>query len=105
MKLVAAIAAALLSASCNPEVPTSTPDGAWRAFRKAVERSNNPGAFKLLSARDQAALKARAADAGPNVEPSSMLHVDRRSLPPWREMKVDQQGNSASVTIDRKSVV
>lgn len=93
--------AAIVAPACNPEVPTATPDGAWRAFRKAVERSNNAGAYRLLSADDQAALTSRAADAGPGVQPAQMLNVDRRSLPPWRDMRVsvDEGGERAAVTI------
>jgi len=90
---------ALLAASCNPEVPTATPDGAWRAFRKAVDRSNKIAAFALLSAGDQAALKARAADAGDKLKPRDMLNVDRRNLPAWRDMRVEVQGERAVVII------
>ena len=94
---VAALLAALLSPACNPEIPTSTPDGAWRAFRKAVEQSDGPGAFSLLCDKDQSALRARAADASPNVKAEEMFNVDRRSLPPWRGMRVESQGDAAAV--------
>jgi len=89
----------LCAVACNPEVPTETPDGAWRAFHKALERRRPSSAFDLLSAADQAALAARAKSAGGSVKAQDMLLVDRRSLPPWQEVEAEVTGEVAVIRI------
>ena len=92
-------ALALCAVACNPEVPTETPDGVWRAFHKALERRRPDPAFELLSAADQGALAARAKAAGASVKAVDMLIVDRRRLPPWEHVEAEVTGDRALVRI------
>ncbi len=93
------MALTLCAVACNPEVPTETPDGVWRAFHKALDRRRPGSAFDLISAADQGALAARAKAAGGSVKAQDMLIVDRRSLPPWQEVEAEVTGDRAVIRI------
>jgi len=93
------MALTLCAVACNPDIPTETPDGAWRAFHKALDRRRPDPAFDLLSAADREALTARAKAAGSSVKAKDMLIVDRRSLPAWEELEAEIDGDRAVIRI------
>ena len=81
------MALTLCAVACNPDIPTETPDGAWRAFHKALDRRRPGPAFDLLSTADRQALTARAKAAGSSVKP------------PWEELEAEVDGDRAVIRI------